>query len=388
MPKKTKHKAAKKKPHAKKAKPHAKKAKRRRLVRWTRRTKKAHAKKAHAKKGKRKASPAQLAQRAKFSQMAAFWRGEVTGEKVPSAPRKRAGTKKGKKIVKAVERREKKAEKNMSKAQQAAMGVGMAAASESRSKMQDEAKRAARKLRKYIGAKAYRGKGKMHGPELPPGGVVAMQVGVAAKKLTDKAAHDMKTQAKRLSAKLRRDCVKELKAVKKEAETTFKTAFAKAKAKHAKHAKHAAHPGAAAAPRHKKPKHRKPKHPKAKHPKPKHPKPKHPKAPKKGKHPKRKHPKAPPSMVRPPHVGPPRPSREGRERLRHLREPQERVREVTARDLMKGAQKKVKGHLLDFWACAGPVRSGCGSSGHVVRGLHEKTIPAIRLRPGAKEVVI
>lgn len=314
-------------------------------------------------KSKKKPSPAQLAARAKFAAMA-----KARSAAGKHKTGKHVGT--GKKVAKAVKKAEKKAEHQIDAAAQKAY------------------RKASRALRKSIGAKAYRGKGKMHGPHLPPGGVPAMQTAVAVKRVADSAAHDMKAQAKRLALKLRNECRKELRAVKSEAEKALAAAKAagkkphnhsqaavkrakkskakKSKAKkHAKRSKHAAshvHPLAAAHTHHAKP------------------------AKKRGKKRGRKGGKkgGRPAMFPPPSMLKHGPSRHhGLARMGG-----ESRSEVSAADILVGARRKVKGVNLSFWACAGPVRSGCGSTGHVVRGVREKSIPAVRIRPGAKEVRI
>jgi hypothetical protein len=321
------------------------------------------AKKSKRKGSKKAPSPAQIESRLKFAAMAAARAAagkHKTGKHVGA----------GKKVAKAVKRAEKKAEHHMD-----------AAASKAYRK-------SARALRKHIGAKSYRGKGKFHGPELPPGvgtteqRVHAMQTGVAIKKTLDAATHEAQVQAKKLARKLRNECRKELKAVKTEAEKALAAAkAAKAAAKHPHKAK--PHKG-------KKRKAKKAKKWERDHINMKpHVLVTNERYPRKGK--KRKghktpvhHPGVGPSMSRPSKPRPPMPPRMGgASQGKNI-----------ADEILHGARMKKKGINQSFWACAGPVRSGCGSTGHVVRGVrkhaHVDGIGEItrRLRPGPKEVVI
>jgi hypothetical protein len=226
--------------------------------------------------------------------------------------RKRAGTRRARKIVKKVEQQVKASKKEIAR----------------------DAKRAAKKAAKP--------------PEKPkaPAGVspeVRQQVAKAAKAVADACATRLKEQAKRLSKNLKSECTRELNKVKRRAEESFKLAgFGESL-------------GALSR---KVPKRRK----------------------------RRAAPAEPPRARKPPTKKAP-PTRRPPSRPTTRRAPE--VSTVSDEQLFapifRGSTRVMhKKRLLDVWVCAGPKRTGCGSTGHVVTG--GRMFPAVRLRPGPKQV--
>jgi len=337
-------------------------------------------------------SPAQVAALAKGQAKLAAMRAAGT---IP-------GRGSAKKVVRAVKRAEKRAEKDVAKA------AKRAARKASKSPSKRRVIKAAKKAVKHTPV--------MYGPNLPPGGVAGIKL------MNQMAQHERETTAVRVAKALRKQykgviqkrvvaaaeqvvdkCAEDMKKIKQEAERTFAETRRKyqkkireAKKAHAKAATKvaAAAAGKPAKGKRKKAKAHKVKAHKAKAHKAKAHKAKKPHKARKARAGKRRgHPLAGYAGSARIHPG----GGKGRSFARPPMEIPTRSYptghaggQVSAADVIKGARTrmKVKGRMMDFWACAGPVRSGCGSSGHVVRGVRIHDVPATRLRPGPKEVRI
>jgi hypothetical protein len=405
------------------AKPkHAKKTKAKKTAK--KKPAKRAAKKTKAKRksgGKKKPSAAQLASQARFTAMvkakaAAAGKHPLAGYKGKGSPgfgtgsgtsagfaRVAPGTKKVAKVVKAVDRAAKKAEKAMSKA----------------------SKRVAKKVGKKKTPNLNLSGGKQYGPVISPAQrkrlassktrdaqdaatkAIAQDVAHAAATHTAKALHKqhrnvLKRRLEEATKRMEAECDDKISDVKKEAhaaQAKIRAATAKAKREAKKAAKKASKstgfargplqtaPTAttkAAKKAAKKAARKAAKATKA---------PKAPKAPKAKKARKKGRKKA--------NTGPGPKTFPGARMNAPRRGVSPRmggaVREVDANEIIKGGRAMAKiGNkgVLNFWTCAGPVRSGCGSTGHVVRGVRRHAnVPGIgdmttRLRPGSKEVVI
>lgn len=288
-----------------------------------------------SRKSKRKLTPAQRAGLAKGQAMLAAKRAKGTKTK-----KKRAGTKRAKKITKGVAKQVKASKKEIARDAKRAVRAASKKAAEGR-RLQTLAIRRQKKFNPT---------GLQYGP--PTQARVA--IAEAAKTVADRCATDLKKQAKAISKKLKSECTRELNKIKTKAEQSFKLAgFGEALGGLSRKGKK-------------------------------------PRKSKKGK----KTAKAKRAKTKRPASGPtlggkrapaPRsaPFMGGR---RPIGRPGPAMQGITAEDVLRGVRAKAGKKMVDVWVCAGVKRTGCGSTGHVVAG--GKMFPAIRLRPGPKQVLI